>query len=180
MKALYRYLLLPLAMLACGTGTALADSYAEARAAIENLQARYTFAMDFHDPEEYAAVFAEDGVLDWAGGLLEGRAAIRQFMEDGVYNLTRDAESAAWPATTRHFITNKVIEVDGDTAKAWTYWFQANNNGADRSAQYGLFGHYEDELAKIDGEWLFTRRAIYNEGIDGRAKAGTGNPVTKE
>jgi hypothetical protein len=40
-----------------------------------------------------------------------------------------------------------------------------------------LFGHYEDELERIDGKWLFTRRAIYNEGIGARSKAGKENPV---
>lgn len=157
----------------------LAQDYAEARARIVDLQARYTFAMDFNDPQAYAAVFAEDGVLDWAGGEVVGREAIQTFMQDGVYNLSRNAQAGAWAATTRHFITNQVIEVEGDTARAWTYWFQVNNNAADRSASYGLFGHYEDELALIDGEWLFTRRAIFNEGIPNRNRAGTPNPVTK-
>lgn len=179
MRIVTKQALVLLAALGLGSGMAVADSDAEVRAAIENLQARYTFAMDFNDPDEYASVFAENGVLDWAGGLVEGRQAIRQFMLDGVYNLARNAEEAAWPATTRHFIANRVVRVEGDTARAWTYWFQVNNNGADRTAQYGLFGHYEDELAKIDGEWLFTRRAIYNEGIGARARAGTPNPVTE-
>lgn len=166
------------AILYCGPATA--QNYGDDRARIIDLQARYTFAMDFNDPDAYAAVFAEDGVLDWAGGEVVGRAAILKFMQDGVYNLARNAEEAAWPATTRHFITNQVVDIEGDTARAWTYWFQANNNGADRSAVYGLFGHYEDELKKIDGQWLFTRRAIYNEGIANRNRAGTPNPVTRE
>lgn len=153
------------------------EGYGDDRAQIEDLQARYTFAMDWKDADAYASVFAEDAVLDWAGGEIEGRAAIRKFMEDGIYNLSRDAAGAAWPATTRHFITNKVIKVEGNKAWARTYWFQANNNGEDRQAQYGLFGHYEDELEKIDGEWLFTRRAIYNEGIERRARAGHENPA---
>lgn len=171
--------LLLVLLLCLGISTPLdAQDYAEARARIIDLQARYTFAMDFNDPDAYAAVFAEDGVLDWAGGEVVGREAIRSFMQDGVYNLSRNAEPGAWPATTRHFITNQVVDVYGATAKAWTYWFQANNNAADRSASYGLFGHYEDELALIDGQWLFTRRAIYNEGIPNRNRAGTPNPVT--
>jgi len=28
-----------------------------------------------------------------------------------------------------------------------------------------FFGHYEDELVKVNGEWLFARRRIYNEAI---------------
>jgi len=44
------------------------DSYAEDRAKIEDLQARYMFALDFGDAETYAATFAEDGVLDFGMG----------------------------------------------------------------------------------------------------------------
>ena len=40
----------------------------------------------------------------------------------------------------------------------------------------GSFGHYEDELARIDGQWLFRRRKIYNEFLDGRTSAAE-NPV---
>ena len=152
-------------------------SYGDDYAHIVDLQSRYIFAQDFNDADGYAAVFTEDGVLDWAGGEVKGREAIRKFKKDGVYNLSKNAEAAAWPATTRHFITNTVVTVTGDTAKAWTYWFQANNNTADRKSSYGLFGHYEDELRRVNGEWLFSRRAIYNEGVKGRARAGKPNPV---
>ncbi|HUJ30210.1 MAG TPA: nuclear transport factor 2 family protein, partial [Candidatus Acidoferrum sp.] len=41
------------------------SSYADDRAAIEDLQARYMFALDFHDPETYAQTFTPDGVLDY-------------------------------------------------------------------------------------------------------------------
>ncbi len=74
-------------------------------------------------------------------------------------------------------IENRVIKVDGDKAGAFTYWFQVNNNGADRSANYGFFGHYEDELAKADCQWLFTHRSIFNEGIKTRSRAGYPNPA---
>ena len=160
-----------------GSLSARADGYGDDRAQIINLQNRYVLAMDFVDNDAYAAVFTEDAVFDWAGGVIEGREAIRKFREDGVYNLSRNAETAEWPATTRHFITNQVIEVYGDTAKAVTYWFQANNNNADRQAEYGLFGHYEDELRKENGIWLFSKRTIYNEGIKARARAGTPSPA---
>jgi hypothetical protein len=158
--------------------TACNNNYAEDRAKILNLQGRYLFAMDFHDAETYASTFAEDGVIDWAGGVIEGRKAIYEFMSSGTYNPTSNAEEGEWPAASRHFITNQVIKVEGDTAKAFTYWFQATNNTADRRTMVlGLFGHYEDELAKIDGQWYFKKRTIYNEGLEGRHKAGQANPA---
>jgi hypothetical protein len=53
------------------------SSYAEDRAAIEDLQARYLFALDFHDPELYVSTFTEDGVLDVGSGEIKGRQAIK-------------------------------------------------------------------------------------------------------
>ena len=157
---------------------ALADSYADDRAAIINLQGRYLFALDFRDAEVYASTFSEDGVIDWARGEIKGRKEIYEFMSSGIYDPTGTAEEGKWPAASRHFITNQVIKVEGKTAKALTYWFQATNNTADRRTMVlGLFGHYEDELIKIGGQWYFKKRVIYNEGLEGRHKAGKENPA---
>src|SRR5438045_9070880 len=54
------------------------SSYGEDRAAIEDLQARYLFALDFHDPDLYVATFSEDGVLDYGSGDVKGRQAIKE------------------------------------------------------------------------------------------------------
>jgi hypothetical protein len=157
---------------------ALAASYAEDRAAIVDLQGRYLFAMDFQDAATYASTFTEGGVINWAQGEIKGRKAIYEFMASGTYNPTRNAENGKWPAASRHFITNQVIKVEGNRAKAATYWFQVTNNTSDRGTMVlGLFGHYEDELVKIKGQWYFKRRTIYNEGLEGRHKAGQKNPA---
>jgi hypothetical protein len=157
---------------------ASAASYADDRAAIIDLQSRYLFALDFQDAATYASTFAEDGVLNWARGEIKGRKALFEFIASGTYNPAKDAEKGKWPAASRHFITNQVIKVEGNSAKALTYWFQATNNTADRRTMVlGLFGYYEDELAKIGGHWLFKKRSIYNEGLEDRHKAGQKNPA---
>jgi hypothetical protein len=159
------------------------EGYADDRAAIVDLQGRYVMAMDYFDADGYAAVFAEDGVLDWARGLVEGRDAIREFMASGTYDLTQNAPEAKtpdgrdWPSTVRHLITNQVINVDGDNAHALTYWIQFNNN-ADRSqVEWMLFGSWYDEFVKIDGEWFFSLHRIHNEGHPRTFTAGQENPV---
>jgi hypothetical protein len=57
------------------TSGATGTSYAEDRAAIEDLQARYLFAMDFGDPDLYVEMFSEDGILDVGSGEIRGRDA---------------------------------------------------------------------------------------------------------
>jgi hypothetical protein len=161
------------------------EGYADDRAAIVDLLGRYVLAMDFFDADGYAAVFAEDGVLDWAGGLVEGREAIYEFMASRTYDFTRGAAEVTtpdgrnWPSTVRHLITNQVITVDGDTARALSYWIQFNNNADRRQVEWMLFGSWDDELVKIDGEWLFKVHKIYNEGNPGRFIAGGPNPASE-
>ena len=59
-----------------GRTSAAGTSYGEDRAQIEDLQARYLFALDFHDPQLYASTFTPDGILDYGEGDVKGREAI--------------------------------------------------------------------------------------------------------
>jgi len=160
------------------------DGYADDRAAIIDLQHRYVLAMDYFDADGYAEVFAEDGVLDWAGGIVEGREAIREFMSTGTYDLrtigfqpAETPDGKEWQSTVRHLITNQVIIVEGDTAKAVTYWMNYANNADRRQIQWLSFGSWEDEYVKIDGEWFFSLHKIFNEGNPRTFTAGQPNPL---
>jgi ketosteroid isomerase-like protein len=141
------------------------SSYGEDRAQIENLQARYMFALDFRDADTYASTFTEDGVLDY-GPVVKGRDAIRTMIQGMAKT---DADRAAKdtsglrPAAGRHNISNIVIKIDGDKAVGRAYWFHYSTNNPARTAQLDSFGNYEDELVKVNGQWLFSKRKIYNE-----------------
>ena len=39
----------------------------------------------------------------------------------------------------------------------------ATTDNAKRSPYLESYGYYEDELKKVDGEWLFSKRKIVNE-----------------
>jgi hypothetical protein len=67
------------------------------------------------------------------------------------------------PAGGRHNITNIVLKIEGDRAWGRAYWFHMGNRNPERSAVLNSYGHYDDELVKVNGEWLFSRRRIYNE-----------------
>jgi hypothetical protein len=70
------------------------------------------------------------------------------------------------PAVGRHNISNIVIKVDGNRATSRSYWFHYSNDNPKRAGVFDGFGHYEDEMIKVNGEWLFTKRRIYNENRD--------------
>lgn len=167
------------ATLACAAGVASAG-YGDDRALIEDLQARYLFAFDFGDPEGYAGTFAPDGILDFGWGEIKGREAIAKFIADG---RKRTEESRAntpegkRPSVGRHIINNIVVKVDGKKAHGVAYWSHMTS-GADGRGGVDFFGHYEDDLVKVNGKWLFARRRIYNEAIPEWASQYGVNPVT--
>ena len=151
-----------------------AGSYADDRSEIEDLQARYLFAMDFHDPELYVTTFTEDGILDVGSGEIKGRDAIKQ-------TIARMPQPAATPgmrpAVGRHNISNIVVKIDGNKASGRAYWFHYSNDNPKRAGVFDGFGHYEDELVKVKGRWLFAKRRIYNENRDEWAYKGAKNPA---
>ena len=168
--------------LTCVTTPASAGgSYAEDRALIEDLAARYLFALDFRDAKAYSETFTEDGILDYGRGEVKGRKAIFELI-DGMNQRAREAAakdtSGLRPAKGRHNISNMVIKVEGNEgnmAKMVAYWFHHGNDNPERKAAATAYGHYEDELTKVNGRWLFSKRKIYNEQVAEWA-APPGNP----
>ena len=152
-------------------------SYAQDRAEIEDLMARYLFAMDWSDFESYEQTFTEDAVLEYASGSAQGRdaivASIRGFKERIGQHYT---DSKGNPAALRHIIAQTVIRVEGDRAWGTAFWWEMANDGPGDTPKVGTFGTYEDEMRKVDGRWLFSQRRILNEFLAGRATGDT-NPV---
>ena len=152
-------------------------SYADDRAAIEDLMARYLFAMDYNDFETYAATFTEDGELEFARGTVIGRENIKQAaigFKEAIGKLYKDEDGN--PAILRHVKCHTTIRVEGDLAWTTAFWFEMANDGPGKSLKMGTFGIYEDALVRQDGQWLFSKRRILNEFLPGR-HSGPENPV---
>ena len=155
--------------LLAASGACLA-SYADDRAEIENLSNRYMVAVDAGDIETVMSTWAEDGVLDWVGGVERGKPAIRKAMSGFAGGRHVDIpEGATSRPRTRHQIINHVIDVTGNTAKTTAYWFALTNSTPQKDVQLLYFGHYEDLLVRQNGHWLFKQRKVYNESQPNRA-----------
>ncbi len=145
--------------------------YANDRAEIQNLSARYMIAVDAGDIETVMATWAEDGILEWGNGTERGAAAVRKAMSN--FGGAKARRLLAADSTTRqrqrHHIVNHVIDVDGDKARSVAYWFVITNETPQKDVQLYNFGHYEDELVRRNGRWLFSSRTIYNESRSNRA-----------
>ncbi len=152
-------------------------SYGEDRAEIEDLMARYLFAIDYADWDAYVATFAPDGELTFASGTSKGRDAIRTAVTNFAQGIGRFYHTAdGKPAKLRHIILQSVIRVEGDRAWARTQWLEMANHGEGDQPKIGTYGEYEDEMVKLDGRWLFAKRNVLNEFIPNR-NSGPGNPV---
>ena len=151
-----------------------AGNYADDRSEIEDLQARYLFALDYRDPDVYVSTFTEDGILDVGSGEIKGRQAIKET----IAKMPQPAPAAGMrPAVGRHNISNIVIRIEGNKARSRAYWFHYSNDNPKRAGVFDGFGHYEDELVKVKGRWLFAKRRIYNENRDEWAYKDSKNPA---
>lgn len=170
-------LILAAAALGCGAFWLLSSrSGRDDRAEIEDLMARYVFALDWQEPERYGNTFTTDGVLIWAGGTVTGRAAIVEEIRKAraADSDRRRTEPPGRPWRRRHFTTNLALRVGGDHATGRSYWFEFNDDTPDRKAYVGAYGHSEDEFQRVDGHWLFSRRQIFNEQ---RAEMAAGDAI---
>jgi len=156
---------------------AYARTYAEDRAEIQDLMARYLFAIDYQDWDAYVATFTEDGELDFASGTSKGRAAIRAALEKFQPRIAEVYKTDTGKAPRlRHVILQSAIRVEGNRAWARSLWLEMADHGPGGTMKMGTYGLYEDELARVDGHWLFARRRILNEFLKGR-ESGPANPV---
>jgi ketosteroid isomerase-like protein len=121
---------------------------------ILDLAARYSHATDQQDAEALADTFTDDGIFQIAGmeprqGRAAHIAATNAPRPDGL--------------VMRHFISNPVIDGEGDAATMKLY-VEVKNLAAGGTPM--LVGRYFDELRREDGVWKFARR---NVEVDYRA-----------
>jgi ketosteroid isomerase-like protein len=124
----------------------------EDKLAIEERIALYNQSLDEGRYAEFLACWCEDGVFDGLGGPYVGKPAIRAFTDgyDARYRLRLNG--------LRHFTVNILSRIDGDTARSSSH-LQLVSTGS-KGAHILFTGRYEDELRRVDGQWLFNRRRL--------------------
>jgi uncharacterized protein (TIGR02246 family) len=125
---------------------------AEDRLDIQDLYARYAWALDTGDVEELVNSFLSDGVLETsAGDRIIGRDAIRAWGE------ARFAAPNA--AGSQHAAGHLLIRGDGERCSVKSYWATLTYDQADETKRaVGSIGYYLDDCAKRDGIWYFRER----------------------
>ena len=105
------------------------DGYARDRAEIEDLMARYLFALDYNDMDSFIEMFTEDAEFEFARGTAVGKtdilATVKAFKER-IATIYVDEDGN--PAILRHVLAHTAIRVEGDRAWTRAQWFEMAND----------------------------------------------------
>ena len=124
------------------------------RTAIEHLLAEYADRIDDGDFAGIGELFGNGRICDVSGAVLaEGADEAHR-----LYESTTMRHSDGTPRT-HHAVTNVVVDVDGDQARARSR-FVVFQTVADGSLQPVITGRYEDSFARRDGVWHFSERRM--------------------
>ena len=132
----------------------------EDRIAVEDVMARYVWAVDSLDPDGYVAVFTEDATIDSNGSISRGREEIRGIVTGLIQR--RDANKAKGLPTSNlyHVISNvRITFPSPGEALHLSYWQTVRRN-ADGAMIAAAMGRSEDRLVKRNGKWLIQSRRL--------------------
>jgi uncharacterized protein (TIGR02246 family) len=127
-----------------------------AREAIRETVAAYAHCADSGRFEDFAALFAVDGVLEVRGEEpLHGRDAIRAFLQ----GVGTDLSTATTVPTIRHHVSNLSIDVVSPSeARGACYFLAITEHGVDH------WGRYRDRYVPHGDKWLFAHRLARTDG----------------
>jgi uncharacterized protein (TIGR02246 family) len=132
----------------------------EDRTAVEDVMARYVWAVDSLDPEGYVTVFTEDAVIDANGSISKGHDEIRKIVTSLIQR--RDDSKAKGLPTSNlyHVISNvRITFPKPGEALHQSYW-QTVRRDTDGKMTAAAMGRSEDRLVKRNGMWLIQSRRL--------------------
>jgi ketosteroid isomerase-like protein len=119
------------------------------KVAIMELANRFENTFDDADLEGHLATVSDDIVFTSdVFGSYRGKDAYRAWVQPFL-------EGAAASGGTRHVMSNFEIRVRGNRARATSYLTIYSRS----TLQVGGLVEFNDELAKVNGRWIFTRRS---------------------
>jgi hypothetical protein len=125
------------------------------RIAIQDLIARYAWALDTGDDDSLVTCFTKDcAVIEevfedpdrWEG-------------HDGVRRLGEHYRNAAGFPGRQHHVTQSLVEGNSECCSVKSFAFVTECHG-EPPYTLRLTGYYADRLEKVDGQWLFRERTI--------------------
>lgn len=126
---------------------------------IRELSHRYAVALDKGDRAAWRALFS-DAIAFESGGTVRGLEDVLRIPEDQLARYQK----------TLHSVTTQRIVLDGDTASGEVYCIAHHlyedfhqNQRLPFDLSHNFLIRYEDDYARENGRWVFTRRRIVTE-----------------
>jgi len=129
-------------------------SVLEDKDTIREVMAVYCHALDAGRFADVARLFADDGVWTTDYGEAKGRAAIEEMLRSIVPVKGEGPQR-------KHYITNIIIKVNGDSAESTSDYLVIRESGRDLIPVMG--GTYKDEWVRQDGTWRFKRKELVHD-----------------
>ena len=136
----------------------LANSNADLLA-IKNTLANYCFALDEHDWNLLDKVFTKDAHCDYTEIGKERDYKDLLSFKIALLNILKESNTQH-ALTTQRIEFNKPVAEDGShtRARAKTYFTANTFQGEDHTS---VLGFYEDEVKKVSGKWLISKRKLH-------------------
>ena len=122
--------------------------------AIREIMARYCHALDAGRFGEVAGLFLPQGEWTTDYGAAIGPAAIETLLRNTVPLKGEGPQR-------KHYITNIIIALDGDTAECISDYLVIRESGHGLIPVMG--GTYKDRFRRQDGRWLFARKELVHD-----------------
>lgn len=136
------------------------------RIQINDLLIRYTVAIDDKDWALLDTCFTPDAQIDYttSGGIKGAYPEVRVWLEKAL---------AAFPVT-QHYLTNSVVELDGDRASAKTCVYNPMCTDKPKGGQhvFNVGAYYIDKLVYTDDGWRIAERFEQQAFFDGSLPDG--------
>jgi len=130
------------------------------RIAVEDVMARYVWAVDSLDPDGYVAVFTEDAIIDSNGSISKGHEAIRTIVT-GLMQRRDDNRAKGLPTSNLyHVISNVRIAFPRPGEAVHRSYWQTVRREKDGKMTAAAMGRSEDRLVKRNGKWLIQSRTL--------------------
>jgi len=132
----------------------------EDRIAVEDVMARYVWAVDSLDADGYVAVFTKDAVIDSNGNFSKGHDEIRKIVTSLIQRRDDNKAKGLPPANLYHVISSvRITFPKPGEALHQSYW-QTVRRGKDGTMIAAAMGRSEDHLVKQNGKRLIQFRKL--------------------
>jgi uncharacterized protein (TIGR02246 family) len=132
----------------------------EDRIAVEDVMARYVWAVDSLDADGYVAVFADDAVIDSNGSLSKGHEEIRKIVTSLIQRRDDNKAKGLQASNLHHVISNvRITFPKPGEALHQSYW-QTVVRDKDGKMTPAAMGRSEDRLVRRQGKWLIQSRKL--------------------